>query len=465
MTADILLVKVTKKAAPEIPIQLKKTQILLLGTLAGAGAFYGSVENGQFNTFINGVLRFEIGSFWAWWMVPLMTSFSALMGLIFMLVWGAYSDNYFSRWGHRKPFLLAGIVAGIAMLLYLLSTSFWLCFFLDVFIIGIFMNAVLAANNSLIPEMTKQGERGRVNARVNVISGLFGIISMGLFLLADALFSFRASDGQDYLNHEGHFWLIMITCLLYITITVGCFFGIKEPALRPTTPANKSWYKEISSSFQFAELRKQKEFFKIILATLVFNIAPKIFLPWIFEFFTKLPINMIIIAIAAGIYLFCGFGISLLLGKFCDARGRKMPLIVSIMIGSIGFMLVPLLTVTLNYILLIVVIVLILFILNGVPTILGSWTQDLLPLEKIGQFTGINNISSTINQFIGVWIGGVVYMLTGGNIAWNMCIAGFVYLASIPFFLLVKETLGTPAAHLAMNDGTPVKEIQDLERK
>nr|MDO8115154.1 MFS transporter [Candidatus Sigynarchaeota archaeon] len=203
----------------------------------------------------------------------------------------------------------------------------------------------------------------------------------------------------------------------------------------------KAWYKEIAASFKFSELAKQKEFFKIMVATLVFNIGPKIFLPWIFEFFTQLPINIILIAMVAGIYVIVGFGMSILLGKFCDAYGRKKPLVISIILGSIGFMLVPLAVYTLNLALVFVMVVLILFILNGVPTILSAWTQDLLPSGKIGQFTGINNMSSTVNQLIGVWIGGVVYALTNGNIAWNMFIASFVFLASIPLFLTVRETL------------------------
>ncbi len=435
--------KLFGKLKDTTPVKIDRGSWLMLGLLGGGGSFFGTVENGQLNTYINGVLRFEFGAFWDWWMIPLMTSFSALMGLIFMLVWGAYSDRHFSRWGHRKPFLLLGVVAGVAMIVYLASRDFWLCFFLDVVVIGIFMNGRLAGEKALLPELTVPEERGRVNARVNVISAVFGIISMGFFLLAAYLFSVTGPDGKDYMNYTGHAWVLVISGLFYITVSIAGFLGIKERARKPEPAPPGKWYSDIARSFRFSELKEQKEFFKIMMAMLVFNIGPKIFLPWIFEFIVDLLdlITIGLVLAVAAIYLFGGWFISLLLGKLCDKYGRKRPAILSTALGSIGFLIVPLAIATLNYALILVMFFLLIFILNGVPTITSAWTQDLLPAGKVGQFTGIYNISSTVNQFAGAWIGGVVYALTGGDIAWNMFIASFVFIASIPLFALVKESL------------------------
>ncbi len=435
--------KLFTKLKDTTPIKIDRGSWLMLGLLGGGGAFFGTVENGQLNTYINSVLRFEFGAFWDWWMIPLMTTFSALMGLIFMLVWGAYSDRHYSRWGHRKPFLLLGIVAGVAMIVYLASRDFWLCFFLDVVVIGIFMNGRLAGEKALLPELTVPEERGRVNARVNVISAAFGIVSMAFFLLAAYLFSVTGPDGKDYMNYAGHAWVLVISGLFYIVVSIAGFAGIKERATNPGPAPPGKWYSDIARSFRFSELKEQKEFFKIMMAMLVFNIGPKIFLPWIFEFLTDL-LDLLTIGLVlsiAAIYLFGGWFVSLFLGKLCDKYGRKRPAILSTAIGSIGFLLVPLAIITLNYFLILVMFFLLIFVLNGVPTITSAWTQDLLPEGKVGQFTGINNISSTVNQFAGAWIGGVVYALTGGDIAWNMFIAAFVFLASIPLFALVKESL------------------------
>jgi MFS family permease len=174
------------------------------------------------------------------------------------------------------------------------------------------------------------------------------------------------------------------------------------------------------------------------------------FLPWIFEFLIYLLdlITIELVLAVAAIYLFGGWFISLFLGKLCDKYGRKRPAILFTALGSIGFLLVPLAIITLNYALILVMFFLLIFILNGVPTITSAWTQDLLPEGKVGQFTGINNISSTLNQVVGSWIGGFIYVVAYPHIEWTMFFAAFVFLASIPLFALVKESL-------------PVKEVGD----
>nr|MDO8115622.1 MFS transporter [Candidatus Sigynarchaeota archaeon] len=221
------------------------------------------------------------------------------------------------------------------------------------------------------------------------------------------------------------------------------FVGIKERATKPEPAPQGNWYSDIIKSFRFSELKEQKEFFKIMMAMLVFNIGPKMFLPWIFEFLTDL-VDLLTVGLVlsiAAIYLLGGWFISLFLGKLCDKYGRKRPAILSTALGSIGFFLVPLVITTLNYALILVMFFLIIFILNGVPTITNAWMQDLLPEEKIGQFTGINNISSTVNQIIGSWIGWLILTNTSHHIEWTMFFAAFVFIASIPLFSLVKESL------------------------
>jgi len=74
--------------------------------------------------------------------IAIMVSLSAVMGLIFCLVWGIKSDNTRTKWGRRRPYLIfGGTVAGVAMILYAFSPNYWWCLFFDVIIIGVASNA------------------------------------------------------------------------------------------------------------------------------------------------------------------------------------------------------------------------------------------------------------------------------------------------------------------------------------
>ena len=82
------------------------------------------------------------------------------------------------------------------------------------------------------------------------------------------------------------------------------------------------------------------------------------------------------------------------------------------------------------------------FVLVGVlalVTPLNAWSQDLLPEDKRGKFTGILNIVNTVSQIIGSFVGGLVATFFG--IPWIFLLGPVFFLASIPLFLKVKETV------------------------
>ena len=133
-----------------------KRQILLIGLLYMGDYLFFFFEQNYFNTFLDHVL------FLPELYISVMVSLSATMGLIIMPIWGIMSDNTRSKYGRRRPYLLLGVVAGIAMIFYGFSWNYYLCLIIDVLIIGIASNAFLLAQRSLIPdtiEIEKGGEQ------------------------------------------------------------------------------------------------------------------------------------------------------------------------------------------------------------------------------------------------------------------------------------------------------------------
>jgi MFS-type transporter involved in bile tolerance (Atg22 family) len=84
----------------------------------------------------------------------------------------------------------------------------------------------------------------------------------------------------------------------------------------------------------------------------------------------------------------------------------------------------------------------------GISVPLNAWSQDLLPEGKRGQFNGIYNIINTVSQVFGSMSVGIATTFFGGvftnELSWIFVIVPAFFVASIPCFMRVKETLIRP---------------------
>ena len=104
----------TKKNRLEVPRSL----IIIIGILGFGANTFGYMESQLLNTYIDHVLDLE------YIFVSIMVSSSAVIGLIFLFVWGIISDNTRSKYGRRRPYLLfGGIVCAIALFSFGLSKN------------------------------------------------------------------------------------------------------------------------------------------------------------------------------------------------------------------------------------------------------------------------------------------------------------------------------------------------------
>lgn len=390
-------------------------------------------EQNFFNTFLFDVL------FLPELYITLMVSLSATMGLIIMIVWGVISDNTRTKFGRRKPYLLfGGIVAGIAMMLYGLSGNYILCLIIDVLIIGLASNAFLVAERSLIPDTFEVEKRGRANGIANSISYIGLIIGVAFFLLGSELFGIP--DPRDINNtiisQQGHFFILSIGGIVFVLVGIVGFVFIKE---RPISefPEKKRFIKEIKQTFNLSELKSQKEFFKIVFALVIFQSGIGSIMPFLMIFILHqgLVTWQLLLGIAVAFPVL--FVATISLGKLSDKFGRKRFVPITLIIISIGFSIMPFTSG--NYILFMIGFPFVLVGLLSLITPFNAWSQDLLPEEKRGKYTGILNIVNTASQIIGSISGGIVATLFG--IQWIFILGPVFFIGSIPIFMKVKETL------------------------
>jgi MFS family permease len=413
-----------------------KIQTIVVGVIFAADMIFGFVEQNFLNTYLVHVLGLtELH-------VAIMVSLSATMGLIFLLVWGIISDNTRSKYGRRRPYLvLGGLIAGTAMIIYAFSPNYYWALFLDVVIIGIFSNTYFAAQRALVPDLFEPELRGRANGIIQAFANLGTLIAVGVFLVSNELFTVKNPSGEGtILTQEGHLFVLAFGGIMFALCGVIGFIFIREKPVSDLPP-KKKFMLELKEIIDIEEFKKQKEFYKITLAYLIFQTGIGCILPFLFLYLFSLGLTTLQLMIAIGI----GFPILILstiyLGKLADKHGRKKYVPVSIIIISIGVISTIFVKTSsgINLLLFFIVLPFILVSLLGIRTILDTWSQDLLPVDKRGKFFGILNIVFTISQIIGAIAAGLVATTFG--LEWVFPLGAVFFLLSIIFFLRVKETL------------------------
>ncbi len=418
-----------------------RRQVLLIGLLFMGDYIFFFFEQNYFNTYLDHVLYLpEL-------FISMMVSLSATVGLISMPLWGIASDNSRTKYGRRRPFLLFGIIAGIGMVsfsfAYLLfgrtELAFLWCLIFDVLIIGIASNAFLVAERSLIPDTIEVEKRGRANGIINSISYIGLLIGVAFLLLGNELFGIpdpRPGATGTIITQNGHMILLSTGGLLFSIVGIIGFFFIKEKPISEF-PEEKRFFKELKQTFNIAELKSHKEFFKILLARVVFQSGISSIMPFLFIFIFDQGLGTIQLLLGIAIAFPGVFVTTIYLGRLSDKFGRKRFVPISMIIVSLGYLLMPFASG--NYILFMIGLPFVLIGVLSLITPLNAWSQDLLPEDKRGKFTGILNIVNTASQIIGSFAGGIVATLFG--ISWIFILGPIFFLASIPLFLKVKETV------------------------
>jgi MFS family permease len=416
----------------KLPKKVKRTAIIVGIIFAGATIF-GYVEASFFNTYLDHVLNLE------YYYISIMVSLSAIMGLIWMIIWGIKSDNTRTKFGRRRPYLLFGFVAGIAMIAFAFTEDFLMCLILDVIIIGIASNAFYAAQRALIPDLVETEHRGRANGIVNGISNIGLLTAISLTLLANELFTVKRGSGT-ILIREGHLFLFTIGGGAIILCGMIGFLLLKETP-PSQLPPKKKFRRELEEIFNLEELKKQNQFFRIVLALTIYNAHIFVVLPFLFVYLFSLALTtlefLIIIAISTPMMIMA----MITLGKIADKFGRKLSVAPAILIASVGFFVMPTALFFPQYklIILLIAMPLVLLGLLGIEVPLGAWSQDLLPEDRRGKFLGILNVVNTMSQVIGVIIGGIIATIYG--LVWVFAFAPIFSLGSILLFKRVQETL------------------------
>ncbi len=389
----------------------------------GLSTFY-TVESQFLNSYIIKVLNESA------YLVAFMVSFSALGGLIFFILAGSISDGLpNNKWGRRRPFALGGVLAGFFMALIPFQPTYFMVFFIDVVLLGIFGNMANAARKAAIPDIYPIETRGSVNGWMSLAELLGGAIILGVSFLALALFPVTETQVGDQIVYSDAEPLHLITLITAGVMTSICclifYLSLREPKI-DYEPIR--WTIAIKNTFSVKELKQNKSFMKFMFITMFVQISKYTFEPYLMTF----VMSSVISTLQVGLLLICyGGGMALafrLFGLLLDKNPRKKITLIAVLFMGGGFSLVGIfanlnnlgpLEITMSCI----GIFLGFFGYNGLIICQYTWAQDLFPIEGRGKYAGIYNVVFTISQvpgaFLGAWLFesfGIQYVFLGAGI-------------------------------------------------
>ena len=344
--------------------------IILLGF---SGQLAWGVENQFFNTFMYDKITPDPRP------ISWMVAASAVAATLTTILMGTLSDRTRSRLGRRRPFILFGYLAwGIFTSAFPLAAFFrpvtlaiGMAILFDCVMTFFGSTANDASLNAYITDVTTDENRGRVMGVVEILTWVAILIvygGAGMIIAKLGYFSFFYIIGGS----------------VFVLGLIGSFFIHEEPL---TGKPTNSYWGQIANSFRWKNLMANRNFFLVLMGISLWAIAQNVFFPYLIiylQHYIQLDTMSSTITIAAAI-LIGGIALAYPLGLLIDRWGRK-----PVALLAIGAEMVGLLLFSFSRTLLPLVITGILWLapLTAWTIATSTWSKDLFPEDKRGQFAG-----------------------------------------------------------------------------
>ena len=341
--------------------------------LAFSGQLAWGVENQFFNTFMyNNITPDPRPISW-------MVAASAITATLTTLLMGTLSDRTRSRWGRRRPFIFLGYLAWAVFTALFPSAAFFrpvtlaigMAILFDCVMTFFGSTANDAALNAYITDVTTNENRGRVMGVVEILTWVaILIVYGGAGLIIESLGEFN--------------FFYVIGGLVFVLGLVGSFFVREQPV---TEKPKTGYWAQIADSFRWKNLVANRDFFLVLMGISLWAIAQNVFFPYLIiylQHYIQLDTMSSTITIAVSI-LVGGIALAWPLGLLIDRWGRKPVALIAVGAEMVGLILF---SISHSLVFLVITGILWLAPLTAWMIATGTWSKDLFPEDKRGQFAG-----------------------------------------------------------------------------
>jgi len=308
-----------------------------------------------------------------------MVAASAVVATLASIFMGTLSDRLRHRYG-RKPFLLIGYLCwGVttaifptAAMFHTLGIAIFMAILFDCIMTFFGSSANDSVFHAFVADITTIENRGKVMGVLEILSWVSLLfVYGGAGIVIDAL---------------GYFAFFYIVGGLVFVLGLVASLLLKEPDL-PAEGPKGSYFSQIADTFRGTTLKKQGDFLKLLIAITLWGVAEQIFFPYLMIYITtylkKTTMESALVVFFA--ILIGGIAAAYPLGMLTDRLGRKKVALLAILVEMAGLIAFSFAR---NTIALIVTGICWLAPISAWTIATSSWSKDLFPEDKRGQFGG-----------------------------------------------------------------------------
>jgi MFS family permease len=326
----------------------------------------------------------------------------ALVAMVVQPAFGSISDYTMSRWGRRKPFILAGATLDVVFLLGIALAPGFEVLLVFVVLLQFSSNLAQGPFQGYVPDLVP-GEQ------VGLASGLMGLmIVLGQALGAALIFASVQLHDQGVLSINGRYGLGILGVGLFelATALTTVLFVREGRAAKPR--GRRSWLDVVRSTWAADILRERSYLWLlgsrllILTASALLLVSAQYYMQWSLGLSVDEALGW---ALLATIIVGTATGVAVIpAGLASDRIGRKRVIYLAAILGSIGMgiaAVAPNILVALGAAL---------FVGLGAGTFLAvDWAlmTDIIPKASSGRYMGISNVAT------GLGSGVVPILLTG----------------------------------------------------
>lgn len=415
---------------------IARRTLTLLMLLALAAQLAWAVENQFFNTFVYDKITPEPMA------VSLMVAITAVVSTVTAITMGTLSDRTRSRWGKRRPYIIFGF-----MFWGFFTAAFPFAAFFEPVALGVFMAILFdsimsflgatasdAALNAYATDITTVENRGRVIGSMSIMTWVSYLIVYG---------------GSGFIIQSLGYQVFFYIIGGLVTL-VGLLVAPRLKEAPATEPPRGKYWEQIINTFSTKELLAQRDLFLLLISISLFMVAFNVFFPFLLIYmkhFLKFSTGSSSLVLAVTI-LFGGIVMAFPIGVLVDRWGRRPVALFAVIMECIG-LLVFSFTRSVAF----VILGSLLWLIPYTAWIISmqTWTKDLFPEDKRGQFAGyyiLFNVALTMipGPLLGGWLAnnfGIPTVLDGkaGTIPTPIIfqVAGVMMLLTLIPLLSIKQ--------------------------